>query len=174
MIFVTVGTDHHPFPRVFEWIAKAREDSSIDPSEPIVAQYGHTRVALPADCEGKQFLPFDEMLDNFRKAQFVVTHGSSSALLACYEGTPTLVVPRKKEHGEHIDDHQVEFANDTRDVFPFIVADTYDEFAHAIAAREEALERFASFRSESCQAIARLKSAFDSCVRPRLKAPECR
>ncbi len=71
MIFVTVGTDHHPFPRVFEWIAKAREDSSIDPSEPIVAQYGHTRVALPADCEGKQFLPFDEMLDNFRKAQVV-------------------------------------------------------------------------------------------------------
>ena len=51
------------------------------------------------------------MLECFRSADKVVTHaGVGSILCADREGHVPLVVPRRHDLGEHVDDHQLELA----------------------------------------------------------------
>lgn len=101
MIFVTVGTHHDPFDRLLGALG------ALDGGD-LVVQYGPG--APPAGVEhAKAFMPFDEMLSNFRAADVVVTHaGVGSILCARREGHVPLVVPRQHALGEHVDDHQAE------------------------------------------------------------------
>ena len=100
MIFVTVGTHHQPFARLL--------DALDDLDEELVVQFGPG--APPARAKrAEAFMPFDAMLDAFREADKVITHaGVGSILCATREGHLPLVVPRRHDLGEHVDDHQVE------------------------------------------------------------------
>ncbi|MBA3867343.1 MAG: hypothetical protein H0X42_13545 [Solirubrobacterales bacterium] len=54
-------------------------------------------------------MPFDAMLECFREADVVITHaGVGSILCARSEGHVPLVVPRRHDLGEHVDEHQAE------------------------------------------------------------------
>jgi UDP-N-acetylglucosamine transferase subunit ALG13 len=99
VIFVTVGTHHQPFERLLDAL------DSLD--DELVVQYGPGRA--PAAAHAEAFMPFDEMLRRFREADTVITHaGVGSVICASREGHVPLVVPRRHELGEHVDDHQVE------------------------------------------------------------------
>jgi UDP-N-acetylglucosamine transferase subunit ALG13 len=101
VIFVTVGTHHQPFQRLLDALG------ALDPSE-LVVQHG------PGDppagvARAEAYLAFDEMTDCFREAETVVTHaGAGSILCAIREGHVPLVVPRRHDLGEHVDEHQAE------------------------------------------------------------------
>lgn len=101
MIFVTVGTHHQPFTRMLDAIGRLE-------GEELVVQYGPApRPEGVARAEA--FMPFDEMLANYRAARAVITHaGVGSILCAIREGHTPLVVPRQHALGEHVDDHQAE------------------------------------------------------------------
>jgi UDP-N-acetylglucosamine transferase subunit ALG13 len=100
LIFVTVGTHGQPFARLLDALA--------DIDEELVVQYG-TGAAPAGVAEAAAFLPFDQMLANFRRAEKVITHaGVGSILCATREGHLPLVVPRRRELGEHVDGHQAE------------------------------------------------------------------
>lgn len=44
------------------------------------------------------------------KADIVVTHGGPASFMdAMSKGKTTIVVPRQKKYGEHVNDHQLEF-----------------------------------------------------------------
>jgi UDP-N-acetylglucosamine transferase subunit ALG13 len=135
VIFVTIGTDRHPFNRIFAWIRQAREQKIIAYDERIVVQYGYTKGDWH-DFEAYSFLPFDEMIRFFRVADLVITHGSSTALLVVRYGKIPLVVPRRKHLGEHVDDHQWEFVESTQQVLPFVVARTTSDFFSALTDRK--------------------------------------
>jgi UDP-N-acetylglucosamine transferase subunit ALG13 len=100
LIFVTVGTHGQPFARLLDALA------GID--EELVVQYGPGRA--PAGVAvAEAFMPFDQMLANFRRAEKVITHaGVGSILCASREGHLPLVVPRRHDLGEHVDEHQAE------------------------------------------------------------------
>jgi UDP-N-acetylglucosamine transferase subunit ALG13 len=101
LIFVTVGTHHQPFGRLL------RALDALDTSEMIV-QHGPGKPPAGA-ARAEEFMPFDAMLAAFREADVVITHaGVGSILCATREGHAPLVVPRRHDLGEHIDDHQVE------------------------------------------------------------------
>ncbi len=101
MIFVTVGTHHDPFDRLLEALG------ALD-GQDLVVQYGPGEPP-PGVKHAKAFMPFDEMLSNFKAADVVVTHaGVGSILCARREGHVPLVVPRQHVLGEHVDDHQAE------------------------------------------------------------------
>lgn len=52
------------------------------------------------------------MLTNVDKARIVITHGGpSSFIMPLQIGKIPIVVPRKKEFDEHVNDHQVDFGN---------------------------------------------------------------
>lgn len=101
MIFVTVGTHHQPFERLLSALG------SLDGAE-LVVQYGP--APKPAGvARAEAYMPFEEMVACFRAADVVVTHaGVGSILCARREGHTPLVVPRRHDLGEHVDEHQAE------------------------------------------------------------------
>lgn len=100
MIFVTVGTHHQPFERLLGALDALDED--------LIVQYGPGRPPAGA-TRAEAFLPFDQMLECFREADKVITHaGVGSIICASREGHVPIVVPRRHDLGEHVDDHQVE------------------------------------------------------------------
>jgi UDP-N-acetylglucosamine transferase subunit ALG13 len=101
LIFVTVGTHYQPFDRLLDGLAALA-------GEELVVQYG-TGEAPTAAARAEAFMPFDEMVDCFREAEKVITHaGVGSIICARREGHVPLVVPRRADLGEHVDEHQVE------------------------------------------------------------------
>jgi UDP-N-acetylglucosamine transferase subunit ALG13 len=101
VIFVTVGTHHQPFVRLLDAL------DSLESSE-LVVQYGPGEP--PAGVQrAEAYMPFDEMLACFQEAEKVITHaGVGSILCARREGHTPLVVPRRHDLGEHVDEHQAE------------------------------------------------------------------
>jgi UDP-N-acetylglucosamine transferase subunit ALG13 len=103
MIIVTVGSSVIPFDRLMRALAALPRD------ERLVVQTGASKVRPPgAECV--DFMPFDELVDHVRAASAVITHaGVGSTMLALSSGKRPIVVPRRPELGEAIDDHQVQF-----------------------------------------------------------------
>jgi UDP-N-acetylglucosamine transferase subunit ALG13 len=104
MIFVSVGTHEDPFDRMLEAVRELELD------EPLVIQYGPSAVR----CEGAtefEFLSFDEMVGYIKSARAVIMHaGVGSVMVSLANGKRPIVMARLHEHGEHVDDHQLELA----------------------------------------------------------------
>lgn len=104
MIFVTVGTNEARFERLVEAAGR------IPPGEELVIQTGHCLTA-PARARCVDFLPFEGMADHARRARVVVSHaGVGSIMLALMAGRRPVVVPRRADLGEAVDDHQLPLA----------------------------------------------------------------
>ncbi len=106
-VFVTVGLEQKPYDRLLRAVDDAAGRGWI-PSDTLV-QSGHTRFRCQ-HCKTVRFLSFDEMRVGIRSADLVISHGGvGSVLLALEEGKIPLVLPRRADFGEHVDDHQIEF-----------------------------------------------------------------
>jgi UDP-N-acetylglucosamine transferase subunit ALG13 len=121
-VVVTLGS--HPryaFPRLL-----TRLVDILPPDLEVLWQVGGTRIArMPAGA--RRHVPIAEMRAAMREADVVVSHaGVGSALAAMQAGHRALYVPRRRIHGEHVDDHQVAMARelDRRDL---VVAREADE-----------------------------------------------
>lgn len=108
MIFVTVGTHEQPFNRLVEYIDNMRKDSLID--EEVVIQTGYSTYE-PKYCTWQNFYPYQQMVKFVDEARIVITHGGpSSFIMPLQVGKTPIVVPRQKRYDEHVNDHQVSFA----------------------------------------------------------------
>ena len=104
MIFVTVGTSTQPFDRLVEGVAVLAE------TEEVVVQCGAS-AARPAGAECVTFVEYAELLEYMRRARAVVTHAGVGSIMASLSvGKRPFVVPRRRELGEAVDDHQLELA----------------------------------------------------------------
>lgn len=109
MIFVTVGTHEQPFNRLIKYIDQAVEKKII--TDNVFIQTGYSDYK-PKYCEYKPFIPYSQMEENVKKADIVITHGGpSSFIMPLQIGKIPIVVPRQQKYGEHVNDHQVDFAN---------------------------------------------------------------
>ncbi|TDB76507.1 glycosyltransferase [Micromonospora sp. KC723] len=107
-IVVALGThDRFGFPRLL-----ARLVDVLPREAEILWQVGATEVPrMPAGA--RRQVPYAEMQQAIREADVVVTHaGVGSALAAMRAGHRAIYVPRRRAHGEHVDDHQVEMARE--------------------------------------------------------------
>lgn len=106
-VVVAVGTDHHPFDRLVGWIddwAKAKPETSV------VIQRGTSQE--PSHCPSRELFGHDELRERFARATVVVSHGGPSTVMdARMVGRLPIVVARNPELGEHVDDHQLRFAD---------------------------------------------------------------
>lgn len=109
MIFVTVGTHEQPFDRLVRQMDTLVEQGVI--SEPVMIQTGYSTYE-PRHCQYSKLLSYADMQKYTREARIIITHGGPSSFLAALQvGKIPIVVPRKKDMGEHVNDHQVEFSN---------------------------------------------------------------
>jgi UDP-N-acetylglucosamine--N-acetylmuramyl-(pentapeptide) pyrophosphoryl-undecaprenol N-acetylglucosamine transferase len=79
----------------------------LAPDTDVLWQTGATDLSgLP--IEGRRTVPAAEMTRAMRQADVVVAHAGTGSALAAFEvGVTPLLVPRRRAHGEHVDDHQV-------------------------------------------------------------------
>lgn len=131
MIFVTVGTHEQPFDRLLRCIDKMVEDEII--KEEVIIQKGYTDYDL-IHCESYKLIGYDEMQKYILDARIVVTHGGPASFLAPLSlGKIPVVVPRKKEFNEHVNNHQLDFARQVeKRMNNIIVAESDEDIIDAI------------------------------------------
>ncbi|GGE24890.1 glycosyltransferase [Streptococcus himalayensis] len=108
MIFVTVGTHEQPFNRLIEEVDRLKAEGLIE--EEVFIQTGYSTYE-PQYCNWKKLLSYDEMNRYIKEASIVITHGGPATFMGVVaEGKVPIVVPRLKQYGEHVNDHQLEFS----------------------------------------------------------------
>lgn len=104
-VVVSVGTDHHRFDRLIGWIDEWRDQY---PDVVVVVQAG---TSAPSRHDSRALIPHGELLELFRGAKVVVSHGGPSTVMdARLSGRLPIVMARNPAHREHVDDHQMRFA----------------------------------------------------------------
>ena len=107
LVFVTVGTDHHPFDRLIDWVDGWLEGGAAGLVRCLI-QSGASRP--PRIAEHRDYLAYQEMEAYVNEAAVVVCHGGPGSVMMCrWAGKRPIVVPRRHDLGEHVDDHQVTF-----------------------------------------------------------------
>ncbi|HAQ7747614.1 TPA: glycosyltransferase [Enterococcus faecium] len=109
MIFVTVGTHEQAFDRLIEYIDLLKKNGNIE--EDVIIQTGYSTYE-PKYCTWKKLYPYNEMIELVKEARIVITHGGpSSFIIPLQIGKTPIVVPRRLEFNEHVNNHQVTFSN---------------------------------------------------------------
>lgn len=106
-VVVSVGTDHHAFDRLVRWVD---DYARRHPDLRVLVQHGHS--AAPSRATGSPFLPGNELSEAMGRARAVVCHGGPGTVVqARTSGHLPIVVARDPELDEHVDDHQLLFAD---------------------------------------------------------------
>jgi UDP-N-acetylglucosamine transferase subunit ALG13 len=104
MIVVTVGTHEQQFDRLMRAVV------ALGDSEPMLVQYG-TCTITDGPGEWVDFLSFDELAERAKDARAFICHaGVGSIVLARRCGHRPIIMPRRPELGEHVDEHQLELS----------------------------------------------------------------
>lgn len=136
MIFVTVGTHEQPFNRLVECVDRLKKDGKIE--EEVIIQTGYSTYE-PKYCVWRKLYPYQEMIKLVKEARIVITHGGpSSFIMPLQMGKTPIVVPRRHEFNEHVNDHQVSFSRVVADrMGTIIVVDDLDKLAETIMNYDE-------------------------------------
>lgn len=131
MIFVTVGTHEQPFNRLLKKIDKMIDDGKI--TEEVICQKGFTNYE-PKNYTAEKLITYEKMQENMKNARIIITHGGPASFLdALKYGKIPIVVPRKKEFDEHVNNHQVEFSKEVeKRMKNIIVAETEEELENYV------------------------------------------
>ena len=108
MIFVTVGTHEQPFNRLVEYM----DEWAKEHDEPVIIQIGFSTYE-PKNCEWSKMYPYEKIEKIVDEARIVITHGGPSSFIRpLVIGKIPIVVPRKAEFNEHVNNHQVDFSHE--------------------------------------------------------------
>ena len=111
MILVTVGTEKFSFNRLMQWIDDLIKQDLIQPEkEEVVIQYGACSI-IPDGVKGYSILKETDFLSLVEEARLIIAHcGEGTIDLLALINKPFILVPRSHHFQEHIDNHQVELA----------------------------------------------------------------
>lgn len=106
MVFITLGSQKFQFNRLLIAVDELVENGTI--KEEVFAQTGYSDY-VPRNYRFKQFLDREEFASYEAKADIVITHGGTGAIIgAVKKGKKVIAVPRLSKYGEHVDDHQIQ------------------------------------------------------------------
>ena len=97
MILVLLGTQNNSFYRLLEEVQKCIDEDII--KDKVIVQAGSTKF------ESKDM----EVFNLIEQADTIITHvGVCSIVTAVKLGKKVIAVPRLKQYGEHVNDHQIQ------------------------------------------------------------------
>ena len=166
-VFVTVGTDHHPFDRLVD----DAEAWSARTGVPCFIQSGTSRS--PSNGVGSAYLPYPAMADAMRTAVAVVSHGGPATIMLARQcGRIPIVTPRDPERGEHVDGHQMEFSRWMAEKQQVVLAETAEDLERHLdaAVSDPDAYRVTSDVGETAAAVNRFAELVDELIerkRPR-------
>ena len=111
MIVFTLGTIFFPFNRATIWLQELLNQEII--VEPVLFQHGATlsnQLSHPL-LKSVPSLTATEMHEAVKQASLVISHGGQGSTRMLAEiGACFVLLPRLRRYGEHVDDHQLLFA----------------------------------------------------------------
>lgn len=106
-IVVSLGTDHHRFDRLVDWLDDWVAEHAADVT--VTLQHGHSRPSRYAD--NLEIVARDQLLAAMRGADVVITQAGPGSMVDAHDsGHLPVVVPRSAALHEVVDDHQSIFA----------------------------------------------------------------
>ena len=104
MTLVLLGTQNNDFHRLLDEVNKNIENGNI--KDEVIVQAGFTKYKSD-NMKIFKMIPKDKLENLVEKADLVITHaGIGSIEMALEKGKKVIAVPRKKEYGEHVNNHQ--------------------------------------------------------------------
>lgn len=129
MIFLTVGTQF-PFDRLVKAVDSVVRAGLV--TEHIIGQIGQTKYR-PGSFPAVQFMEKQIFDGCIRRASAIIGHaGMGTIEMALELGKPLLVMPRRKEFGEVVNNHQFEIAEKFEKLGHILVAYHEDDMAEKI------------------------------------------
>lgn len=159
MIFVSLGTQDKPFNRIIDYILKLKEEIKELEDIEIVFQIGQTKLSEEEknkieklnektnekkvsekikNKEKKDIIVFnmlkpEEMKKYIINASIVITHAGVGTIMECIEHNKDIIVlPRKEENGEHVNNHQEEIAFEMERNGLLYKVDTYEKMKEIV------------------------------------------
>ncbi|MDF3265840.1 PssE/Cps14G family polysaccharide biosynthesis glycosyltransferase [Lactiplantibacillus plantarum] len=110
MIFIVLGTQKFQFNRLLKKIDTLIQNGKI--TEDVVAQIGHSDYK-PVNFKYSYFLDNIEFNYLIEKCSLLITHSGVGTIITGLKKKKSIIVcPRLSKYGEHVDDHQIEIAED--------------------------------------------------------------
>lgn len=156
-VVVSVGTDHHPFERLLDWMTIAQDTLDVD----VLIQRGATDER--SGLRTVDYLQQAELDEAFEAADVVVCHGGPGTIAAARRhGHRPIVVARNPRHGEHVDDHQMRYSAKLAAEDAIDLAASSDDLLRLIVAPRErvAVERRPGDANEGVRDFAELIDRF--------------
>ena len=159
MIFVSLGTQDKPFNRIIDYILKLKEEIKELEDIEIVFQIGQTKLSEEEknkieklnektnekkvsekikNKEKKNITVFnmlkpEEMKKYIINSSIVITHAGVGTIMECIEHNKDIIVlPRKEENGEHVNNHQEEIAFEMEKKGLLYKVDTYEKMKEIV------------------------------------------
>ncbi len=130
MIFVTLGTHEQPFNRLIEYIDNLKRDGLI--TEEVVIQTGYSTYE-PKHCTWRGLYSYQQMIKFVDEARIIISHGGPSSFIGALQiGKTPIIVPRRHEFNEHVNNHQVTFSKMMGERMGIIVVEEIDKLADII------------------------------------------
>ncbi|MBR4040436.1 MAG: beta(1,3)galactosyltransferase EpsH [Clostridia bacterium] len=145
MIFITLGSQKFQFDRLLRAMDDLAASGAV--SHEIFAQTGASTY-IPVHFPSKPFLDTDVFKETIRRADIVVTHGGTGAIVNAVKlSKKVIVVPRLACYGEHVDDHQLQIMRTFADLNLVLPCENTDSLVQKIAAAERMT--FRSYQSNT-------------------------
>ena len=126
--FVSVGNATQPFSRLLDAVTRLAPGLP----QPVTVQHGSNTFASAA-CRSVAFLDMESFTAHIREADLLIFHaGAGSVINAIQAGKVPVVVPRRACYGEHVDDHQLEFARALATAGKVVVVEDVGRLAAAV------------------------------------------
>lgn len=130
-IVVSLGTDHHKFDRLVDWIEEWLSLAEHPPA--CLIQHGASRQPVLAAARDR--MPRPELLLLYENATVVVVQGGPGSILdARSVGHIPIAVPRRPELHEVVDGHQIAFTRTMAKAGEAIAAESPQELFRALDA----------------------------------------
>lgn len=149
MIFITLGSQKFQFNRLLKAIDEQVASGKIQ--DELFAQIGYSDYE-PRYFEYKRFLDRNEFEEWTSRADIVITHGGTGAIIgAVKKGKKVIAVSRLAKYGEHVDDHQLQLVGQFKELRMICECRDCDEIWRAV---EEVREtEYRSYQSNTSRII---------------------
>ena len=160
MILVIVGNAHQGFLRLLNAV-DALAGEGFFSGERVFIQSGNNPQFQPKFCEHQAFVGMDEFTKRVLEADLVICHSGAGVLThVLRSGRVPVVMPRRQEYDEVIDDHQLELVEVLAAQSRIIPAYEPEDLRSAIE-RARDLPRFSAHVTES-KVFTRIGEAIES------------
>ena len=153
MVFVTVGSQKFQFNRLLESIDNLMDQKVLLGN--VFAQIGYSDYK-PRNYEYARFLHNHEFQAYLKKCMILVTHGGTGTIIkGIKEKKKVIAIPRLKEYGEHVDDHQVQILEEFHGMGIIHYCYNPEELKHYINSERE--RKLLTYKSNTGSIIASIE-----------------